>query len=96
MSQGYIKSGELQPVKQPNPRVIYAVKIFESLLLTDLQNQVNIFLWELPIQDPTWQPSLVSVQYANYLTPAPPVVMHVATVTLYASGTITTQIVPPA
>jgi hypothetical protein len=96
MTQGYIKSGELQPDKQPNPRVIYAVKIFESLVMTDLQNQVNLYLFELPILEPLWQPSLVSVQYANYLTPAPPEVMHVATLTLYASGTISLQIVPPA
>jgi hypothetical protein len=96
MTQGYIKSGELQPDKQPNPRVIYAVKILESLLLTDLQNLVNLYLWELPVDNPSWQPSLVSVQYDNYLTSGPTTTHHICTLTLYASGTISSQFVPPA
>jgi hypothetical protein len=96
MTQGYIKSGELQPDTHRNPRVLYAVKIFEALDLATLQNMVNLYLFELPVSEPQWQPSLVSVQYGNYLTSGPTTTHHVCTLTLYASGTLATQFVPPA
>jgi hypothetical protein len=96
MSTGYIKSAELQPDRSPNPRIMYAVKIIESLDLAALQNLVNAYLWELPLAFPNWQPSIESVQYGNYLTSGPTITHHVCTITIYASGTISTQIVPPA
>jgi hypothetical protein len=89
MSQGYLRRTDVGYPRHPNPRGIYAIKIFENLDLTLLQEEVNLYLLELPTITKSWSPHIAEAQYSNYLTPAPTTTMHVCMLGIYASGTIT-------
>lgn len=90
MAQSYLKRNDVSFPQQPNPRGIYAVKLFEDEDLDALETLVNLYLLALPEATGSWSPHLVSLEYDNYTTVPPmPTLFHVCTITLYAAGTIT-------
>jgi hypothetical protein len=92
MSEGYLRRNDVGYPSRPNPRGIYAIKIFENLDIALLQEEANIYLLELPVHTKSWSPHVVSVQYDNYQTTGPITTIHVCVITLFAAGTIT---IPP-
>ena len=90
MAQGYLRRNDVGYTSRPNPRGIYAIKMFENEDLDTLETLVNLYLLTLPEATETWTPHIVSVEYDNYTSIVPmPIVFHVCTILIFASGTIT-------
>jgi hypothetical protein len=92
MTQSYLLRNDVGYPAQSDPRGIYAIKVFENLDLILLQDEVNLYLLELPAKTKRWAPHVVSIQYSNYNSTGPIALFHVCVVGLYASGTI---VAPP-
>lgn len=90
MAATFLKRHDVGYPRQANPRGIYAVKMFQEEVLQDLEDVVNTYLLDLPEDTGRWVPHIVSVQYFSHITPQMATLMHICTITIYATGTITT------
>lgn len=91
MAEGYLRRNDVGYPTQPNARGLYAIRLFEDADLAVLQVTVNTYLLGLPEATQRWTPHIVSIEYDNYTTTqAMPMVIHVCSILIFASGRIIT------
>ncbi len=90
MPNSYLKRHDVGYPKQPNPRGIYGIKLFEDSSLQAVEDTVNQYLLGLPAQKAGWSPHLIDTEIMYYKASGPnPRARFVIKLTIYASGTIT-------
>jgi hypothetical protein len=95
MSESYLRRNDVGYPKQPNPRYIYGVKIFENVDLAALQTEVNLYLLDIPDTTDLWAPHVVDTQLMTYTSIiGTPTITFVMKITFYLTGTISANVAP--
>ncbi len=87
----YMKRHDTSHAQYPQPRRLYAVKLFDEVNLADLQDAVNTFLVELSEKgvEEGWEPHIVDIQFEYFATTGGPPQDHwFAKVLIFAAGNL--------
>ena len=92
MAKSFLKRMDVQYPQQAIDRENYGIKVIEAPTPTQLQMDVNAFLFTLPaLGGADWLPHVLSTQYDSYSsTTGPPTTTHICVITLYISGNLLT------